>query len=128
MPRKRIVRQKAKGPIDPRFGKRVRELRLAAGMTQAQVAGNDFSKGFISLVETGRTRASLRAAEVLAARLKVSLAELVDATPKSETLTKLRGLLARASRVERALEDAERVRKELADARRALEGELGSRT
>src|SRR5206468_1373074 len=37
----------------------------------------DFTKGFISLLETGRTRVSLRAAEILAQRLGVSSADLI---------------------------------------------------
>jgi transcriptional regulator with XRE-family HTH domain len=74
---RREVHQRAKGPIDPRLGERIRQLRVARGMTQADLAGADFSKGFISLLETGRTRASLRAADVLAHRLGTSAAELV---------------------------------------------------
>jgi tetratricopeptide (TPR) repeat protein len=46
-------------------------------MTQAALAGDDFTKGFISLLETGRTRVSLRAAEILAQRLGISAAELI---------------------------------------------------
>ena len=46
-------------------------------MTQADLAGKDFTKGFISLLETGRTRVSLRAAEILAQRLGVSSADLI---------------------------------------------------
>lgn len=76
---KRIVRQKAKGPIDPGVGLRVRELRSARGMTQAELAGPDFSKGFISLLETGRTRVSLRAAGILAGRLGVEVTDLLSA-------------------------------------------------
>lgn len=75
---KRVVRQKAKGPIDPALGQRVRALRAARGLSQAEVAGSDFSKGFVSLVETGRTRMSLRAAEIIASRLGVSTSDLVD--------------------------------------------------
>jgi tetratricopeptide (TPR) repeat protein len=75
---KRVVHQRAKGPIDPAFGKRIKDLRVARGMTQADLAGNDFSKGFISLVETGRTRTSLRAAEVLARKLDIPVTELVS--------------------------------------------------
>jgi tetratricopeptide (TPR) repeat protein len=83
--RRRIVRQKAKGPIDPHLGARVRALRIARGLTQEQLAGPDFSKGFISLVETGRTRISLRAAQVLATRLGVLVVELmVDSTERSQ--------------------------------------------
>ncbi len=124
MRRKRVVRQKAKGPIDPRFGQRVRELRAAAGMTQAQLAGADFSKGFVSLVETGRARASLRAAQIFADRLRVPLAELVDPAPGQATALRLRGLLARATRLEAALADAERLRAEIAAARVELERDL----
>ncbi len=81
---KRIVHQKAKGPIDPGVGVRVRELRTARGMTQAQLAGPDFSKGFISLLETGRTRVSLRAAHILAARLGVEVTDLLS-VPTAES-------------------------------------------
>lgn len=47
-------------------------------MSQVGLAGGDFSKGFISLVETGRSRASMRAVEIFAARLDVTVAELLD--------------------------------------------------
>lgn len=76
---RRIVHQKAKGPIDPGVGVKVRELRTSRNMTQAALAGPDFSKGFISLLETGRTRISLRAAHILAARLGVEVTDLLSA-------------------------------------------------
>lgn len=79
MKQKRIVHQKAKGPVDPSVGLKIRELRLARGITQSALAGPDFSKGFISLLETGRTRISLRAAHVLAARLGVEVTDLLSA-------------------------------------------------
>jgi tetratricopeptide (TPR) repeat protein len=71
------VRQKAKGPIDPYVGERIKELRTGAKLSQAQLAEPDFSKGFISLAETGRTRISLRAAEILAQKLGVTAADLL---------------------------------------------------
>lgn len=74
---RRIVRQKRKGPIDPSLGERLRTLRVARGLTQAHLAGDDFTKGFISLVETGRTRISLRAAEIFAQRLGVPVSDLM---------------------------------------------------
>lgn len=76
---RRVVHQKAKGPIDPGVGVKVRELRTGRNMTQAALAGADFSKGFISLLETGRTRISLRAAHILAARLGVEVTDLLSA-------------------------------------------------
>lgn len=75
----RVIHQKAKGPVDPRVGQRIHELRIQAGLTQAQLAGHDFSKGFISLLETGRTRISLRAAHVFAARLGLHASDIVAA-------------------------------------------------
>src|SRR5258708_17365611 len=74
----RRVGERSKGPIDPRLGARIRELRVARGMTQATLAGHDFTKGFISLLETGRTRASMRATEILAHRLGTSAPELMS--------------------------------------------------
>jgi tetratricopeptide (TPR) repeat protein len=75
--RRRRIRQRAKGPVDPSLGARVRELRLSRGLTQADLAAGDFTKGFISLLETGRTRASLRAAGILATRLGVATGDLL---------------------------------------------------
>lgn len=64
-------------PPDPRIAQRVRSLRQAAGLTQAELAGSELSKGFISLVETTRTALSLRAARILAPRLGVSAEDLL---------------------------------------------------
>ena len=57
----------------------IRRHNLLRGLTQAELAGSEFTKGFISLLETGRTRASMRAAGILAARLGVSTTELISA-------------------------------------------------
>ena len=95
-PRARVVRQKAKGPVDPRPGGRVRVLRLARGMTQGTLAGDDFTKGFISLVETGRTRMSLRAAEIIAGRLGTTVADLLAAGPGGDKAREVMLLRAEA--------------------------------
>jgi tetratricopeptide (TPR) repeat protein/DNA-binding XRE family transcriptional regulator len=94
---RRIVRQKAKGPVDPALGERVRAFREARGMTQAQLASTDFTKGFISLLETGRTRVSLRAAEVLSARLGVAVVDLMR-VPETPGETKAEVELLRAQK------------------------------
>lgn len=78
MAAKRLVHQRAKGPIDPRTGQRVRAARERLGMTQADLAGDDFSKGFISLIETARTRMSMRAAQIIANRLGVPVSALLE--------------------------------------------------
>jgi transcriptional regulator with XRE-family HTH domain len=46
-------------------------------MTQAQLAGSDFTKGFVSQVESGKTRMSLRVAAIVAERLGASLSVLL---------------------------------------------------
>lgn len=92
------VSQRSKGAIDPAFGRRLYALRKARKLTQADLAGTDFSKGFISLLETGRTRASLRAAEILATRLGVSVSDLMEAgVASSSRATELTVLRAEAA-------------------------------
>lgn len=97
--KKRVVHQKAKGPIDPSVGLKVRELRTERKMTQAKLAGSDFSKGFISLLETGRTRISLRAAHILASRLGVDVSEFVAGTTPVQKVQPLSDLSPEANKI-----------------------------
>src|SRR5262249_61963064 len=39
-----------------RLGERLRQLRVAAGMTQTDLAGDRFSKEYVSQIERGKTR------------------------------------------------------------------------
>lgn len=57
-------------------GRRVRELRLRLGMTQAELAGDRYSAAYVSTIETGRRRASKTVLEYLAPRLGVDVADL----------------------------------------------------
>lgn len=52
---------------------RVRELRLAAGLSQTALAGNAFSPSYVSLIEAGRREPTDAALVVLAARLCTTL-------------------------------------------------------
>jgi len=94
---KRAVRRagRPRNPPDPLIAERIRTLREAAGLTQAEVAGADFSKGFISLLETTRTGLSLRAARVLASRFGISVDELLR-RERSGTDREQESALARA--------------------------------
>lgn len=58
-------------------GQRIRELRRRLKLTQAQLAGDDFTKSFISQVEKGLTNPSLKSLEIIARRLGVSTAYLL---------------------------------------------------
>src|SRR5438270_6185249 len=52
-----------------RVGERLRQLRIAAGLTQSELAGQRFSKEYVSQIERGKTRPTQDTIEWLAARL-----------------------------------------------------------
>jgi tetratricopeptide (TPR) repeat protein len=54
-----------------RLGERLRQLRVAAGMTQTDLAGERFSKEYVSQIERGKTRPTGETIDWLAARLGV---------------------------------------------------------
>jgi len=61
----------------------VRQARLAAGLTQAELAGAEMTKALISHIEHGRVRPSLRTLGVIARRLGRDVhAFLDDADPQ----------------------------------------------
>jgi len=51
------------------LGERLRAARREAGLTQGQVAGAELTKGFISQVESGQVRPSIRSLQLIATRL-----------------------------------------------------------
>ncbi|HEX9989949.1 MAG TPA: helix-turn-helix transcriptional regulator [Chloroflexia bacterium] len=51
------------------LGQRIQEARLKQGLSREEIAGGEFSAGYISAVEGGSIRPSLKALEVLAPRL-----------------------------------------------------------
>ncbi len=51
------------------MGKRIREARLASGLTQEQLAADDFSRSFVASLETGRSKPSAENLCILAKRL-----------------------------------------------------------
>src|SRR6476659_3777223 len=57
-------------------GERIRERRIETGLTQAELAGERFSKEYVSQVELGKTRPSAAALEWFAQRLGVDVLEL----------------------------------------------------
>lgn len=63
-----------------RLGQRLRRARLTRNLTQGEVAKNQFSVSYVSAVERGQIRPSLGALEKLAARLQVSVTDLLGDT------------------------------------------------
>ncbi len=62
------------------IGQRIRKARLERGMTLAQVGGDDLSRSFLSLVESGHSRISVRALAIVAQKLDLPIGQLlVDA-------------------------------------------------
>ena len=64
------------------IGARIKQARLAAGLTQAQLAGDRYTKAYVSALEHGLAKPSMAALNYLAPRLGTSSAALiVDADP-----------------------------------------------
>ncbi|MFD8543722.1 helix-turn-helix domain-containing protein [Streptomyces sp. NPDC059649] len=66
-------------------GRRIKELRVSAGMTQHDLAGSDMSSSYISLVERGKRIPSGRALKILAARLGVGVDEISSSPQPAES-------------------------------------------
>jgi tetratricopeptide (TPR) repeat protein len=62
----------AHGPAASALGERVRQLRIARGLTQTKLGLGRFSKEYVSQIERGRVRPNEAALEWLAERLGVS--------------------------------------------------------
>src|SRR3954464_10178895 len=58
-------------PEGRRLGERLRQLRVTAGLTQSELAGDRFSKEYVSQIERGKTRPTQGTIEWLADRLGV---------------------------------------------------------
>src|ERR671934_1675698 len=67
-----------------RLGDRLRQLRVAAGMTQTELAGDRFSKEYVSQIERGKTRPTRETITWLAERLGVDAGYLVNGVTADE--------------------------------------------
>jgi tetratricopeptide (TPR) repeat protein len=67
-----------------RLGDRLRSLRLAAGLTQSQLAGDRFSKEYVSQIERGKTRPTDETIAWLAERLGVDAVFLASGVSADE--------------------------------------------
>jgi transcriptional regulator with XRE-family HTH domain len=101
-------------PRVPRLGERVRQLRVAAGLTQTQLAGDRFSKEYISQIERGKTKPTVETIEWLALRLGVD-ASFLQSGVSADDRARAEAILARAD----ALLDEHRFQDALAEYRRS---------
>lgn len=61
------------------IGERIKKIRQERGLTQEALAGPEFTKGYVSALERGAVRPSLKALDVFARRLDVPLSDFVSA-------------------------------------------------
>jgi tetratricopeptide (TPR) repeat protein len=98
-----------------RLGERLRQLRVAAGMTQTDLAGDRFSKEYVSQIERGKTRPTRETIEWIAERLGVDAGFLANGVSADER-GRVDSALARADallearRNEEALAEFESIR------------------
>ncbi len=78
-----------------RLGERLRQLRVAAGMTQTDLAGDRFSKEYVSQIERGKTRPTRESIEWLAQKLGVD-ANYLERGVSADERRRVETLLARA--------------------------------
>src|SRR5246127_1808497 len=78
-----------------RLGERLRQLRVAAGLTQSELAGDRFSKEYVSQIERGKTRPTAETIQWLAARLGCDAGFLANGVATDER-GRLEAALARA--------------------------------
>jgi tetratricopeptide (TPR) repeat protein len=98
-----------------RLGERVRQLRVAAGLTQTDLAGERFSKEYVSQIERGKTRPTRETIEWLAAKLGVDAGFLergvsADERSRVEAMLARAEALANAHRYDEAVEELENSR------------------
>jgi tetratricopeptide (TPR) repeat protein len=89
-----------------RLGERLRQLRVAAGLTQSDLAGERFSKEYVSQIERGKTRPTRETVEWLAAQLGVDPGFLANGVATDER-GRLEGALTRAEALIEALANDE---------------------
>src|SRR2546426_1930304 len=97
----RTTSPRAAASAGVRLGERLRQLRVAAGLTQSELAGTRFSKEYVSQIERGKTRPARETVQWLAERLGGGADLLADGgTPRprrrGETAPPPREALARA--------------------------------
>src|ERR671914_1423297 len=105
----RTAPQRAASPAGLRLGERLRQLRVSAGLTQSELAGERFSKEYVSQIERGKTRPTQETIQWLAARLDVDPGFLASGISGDER-GRVEATLARADALTQAHRYAEAIR------------------
>src|SRR3954469_1824994 len=124
--------------IGTRLGERLRQLRMAAGLTQTQLAGERFSKEYVSQIERGKTRPTAETVDWLADRLGIDRGFLAtgvssDERGRAEAVLARAEALSEANRFDEAIAEYAAAGRSIAAAQssqleaRALSGEAWAR-
>jgi tetratricopeptide (TPR) repeat protein len=100
--------QRAAAPAGLRLGERLRQLRVSAGLTQTDLAGERFSKEYVSQIERGKTRPTRETIEWLANRLGVD-AEFLAKGVSADQRGRVEAALARGEALIEAGREAEAI-------------------
>src|SRR5438270_1522961 len=84
-----------------RLGERLRQLRVSSNMTQTDLAGDRFSKEYVSQIERGKTRPTRETIEWLAQRLSVD-ADFLERGVSADERGRVEAMLARAEALNQA--------------------------
>jgi transcriptional regulator with XRE-family HTH domain len=68
-------------PLAREIGERLRRARLAAGLTQQQLAEGRYTKAYVSALENGLSRPSMAALNYLSGRLGIPASKLINDEP-----------------------------------------------
>ncbi len=82
-------------PRGSRLGDRLRQLRVSAGLTQTELAGERFSKEYVSQIERGKTRPTRETIKWLATRLGVD-SSFLESGVSSDERARAEAILTRA--------------------------------
>ena len=103
------------------IGTRLRQIRVARGMTQAELASPRYTHAYVSAIEAGRRQPSTKAIEHFAARLGVEPDELTTGhSPDRETRLRLRLQEAMVDLSAGHLQEADKASRSIAREAKAL--------
>lgn len=96
------------------IGRRIRRARKERGMSLAQLGGEDLSRSFLSLVELGKSRISLRALSIVAQRLELPISYFLEGSVSGDASAEIVLDAAEAALLRREPERALRFLQDLA--------------
>ena len=97
MPRTRAAARASEKDRDlaRRIGQRLREARQRAGLTQQQLAGERYTKAYVSALETGIARPSMVALSFLSERLGLPASHFIDEAHPAWTRHRLKSQVSK---------------------------------